>query len=260
LCQAPADFGRARGATAPQFVACGEILSYCLFTVRSFVPRCGRGHHSRDGAPNAVGASASDGRLLGARSIGGELIGNFRLQTGSNLHFAVILVDFCSTWDFRDRLEIARVIPSWDGAPTRGSRANHLQVVRQICYKRSIGLACERGKSKMTTRRQWQRSADGSSGRMRSAKPARRFRAVRRCHCRTEHAFNPITKARICSRETSLSGEHNLARGRRDHLKRCYANTDLQVYLGTAREFGADLSKRLRNAGAETRPQQAEIG
>jgi hypothetical protein len=167
---------------------------------------------------------------------------------------------FVPTWDFRDRLEIARVIPSWDGAPTRGSRANHLQVVRQICYKQSIGLACERGKSKMTTRRQWERSADGSSGRMRSAKPARRSRAVRRCHCRTEHAFNPITKARICSRETSLSGEHNLTRGRRDHLKRCYANTDLQVYLGTAREFGADLSKRLRNAGAETRPKQAEIG
>ena len=112
----------------------------------------------------------------------------------------------------------------------------------------------------MTTRRHWQRSADSSNGRMRDAEAVRGSRASRRCHCPTERVFILIAKARTCSPEISLYGGHNLVRGRRDHLKRCYANTDLQVYLGTAREFGADLSKRLRNAGAETRPKQAEIG
>ena len=109
-----------------------------LFAVRSFLPRCGRGHYTRRGS-QCCSCICLRWQLLGARPIVVEFIGNFRLQTGGNLHLEVILVDFRShSRDFRDRLEIARVIPSWDGAPTRGSRANHLQVVRQICYKRSI--------------------------------------------------------------------------------------------------------------------------
>jgi hypothetical protein len=45
-------------------------------------------------------------------------------------------------------------------------------------------------------------------------------------------------------------GNDDSARRQRDYLNRYYANMDLQVYWGTAREFAADLRERWKNSGS----------
>ena len=111
----------------------------------------------------------------------------------------------------------------------------------------------------MTTRRHCERSADNWNRHLPGASAARPFRSVRHCHCPNNRAFSRLTKARTCSRDTRLSGGDDLVR-LRDSLNRSHADLDLQVYLGTAREFAADWRKRLRNAGTETRLAQVQIG
>lgn len=116
-----------------------------------------------------------------------------------------------------------------------------------------IGLASERGRSKMTTRRHCERSADNSNRRMRGASAARLWRRVRHDHCPTNRAFSRLAKVRTCDRSSSLSGDDHLRRHQGDSLNRSHAKMDFQVSLGMARGCSANLLKRRRKARAETR-------
>ena len=102
----------------------------------------------------------------------------------------------------------------------------------------------------MTTRRQCERSADISNRRTRGAKAVQFSRAVRRRPRAINLVFIRVAKARTCPRDTSLSADGNLARRQRDYLNRYFASINLQVCLRTAREFAADLRKRLSKGGS----------